>query len=98
MACRSIGPAQKETERRRHSRIGPFVCFLPMMAIFFGIVDVCFAVSIQSLFSQATRAGSRFAITYSGNYNGSTCSASQSACIANVVQDNAVGFLAGNRK
>jgi len=65
-----------------------------MMAMFFGVIDVCYAVSIQSLFSQAVRAGSRFAITYSASYNGTACG-SQAACIAQVVQDNAVGFLAG---
>jgi hypothetical protein len=65
-----------------------------MMAMFFGIIDVCYAVSIQSLFSQAVRAGSRFAITYSASYNGNTCT-SQAACITQVVQDNAVGLLAG---
>jgi Flp pilus assembly protein TadG len=73
------------------------LCMLPMMAMFFGIIDVCYAVSIQSLFSQAVRAGSRFAITYSANYNGTSCATSQAACIAQVVQDNSVGFLAGNR-
>lgn len=72
------------------------LCFLPMMAMFFGVIDVCYAVSIQSLLSQAVRAGSRFAITYSGSYNGTTCT-SQAACIASVVQDNSVGFLAGTK-
>jgi hypothetical protein len=67
-----------------------------MMAMFFGVIDVCYAVSIQSLFSQAVRAGTRFAVTFSTSYNGNTCS-SQAACIAQVVQDNAVGFLAGTK-
>jgi hypothetical protein len=65
-----------------------------MMAMFFGIIDVCYAVSIQSLLSSATRAGSRWAVTFQTSYNGSTCT-SQAACIAQVVQDNAAGFLAG---
>jgi TadE-like protein len=72
------------------------VCFLPMMAMFFGIIDVCYAVSIQSLLSQATRAGSRWAVTYQTAYDGNTCT-SQATCIAQVVQDNSVGFLAGNK-
>jgi hypothetical protein len=67
-----------------------------MMAMFFGIIDVCYAVAIQSLFSQAVRAGSRFAITFSGTYDGNTCT-SQAVCIAQVVQDNCVGFLAGTK-
>jgi Flp pilus assembly protein TadG len=72
------------------------LCFLPMMAMFFGVIDVCYAVSIQSLLSQAVRAGSRFAITYSATYNGANCT-SQATCIASVVQDNSVGFLAGTK-
>jgi len=72
------------------------ICFLPMMAMFFGVIDVCFALSIQSLFSAATRAGARWAVTYAGTYGGTTCT-SQAVCIAKVVQDNAVGFLAGTK-
>ena len=44
----------------------------------------------------AVRAGARFAVTYSASYNGTTCT-SQSACMAKVVQDNSVGFLAGTK-
>jgi hypothetical protein len=72
-----------------------------MMAMFFGIIDVAYAISIQSLFSQSVRAGSRFAITFSGSYNGTACGTSsggsQASCIASVVQDNSVGFLAGTK-
>jgi Flp pilus assembly protein TadG len=71
------------------------MCFLPMMAMFFGVIDVCFAVSIQSLFSQAVRAGSRWAITYQTTYNGTACT-SQAVCIAQVVQDNSIGMLSGS--
>jgi Flp pilus assembly protein TadG len=88
--------------RRRRKQRGDAIlewglCLLPMMAMFFGIIDVCYAVSIQSLFSQAVRAGSRFAVTYSSTYNGNSCVTSQAACIAQVVQDNSVGFMAGTR-
>ena len=71
------------------------LCLLPMFAMFFGIIDVCYAVSIQSLLSQAVRAGSRWAVTYQSTYNSTTCS-SQATCIAQVVVDNAVGFLSAN--
>jgi Flp pilus assembly protein TadG len=66
-----------------------------MFAMFFGIIDVCYAVSIQSLLSQAVRAGSRWAVTYQSTYNSTTCS-SQATCITQVVVDNAVGFLSAN--
>jgi len=71
------------------------LCLLPMFAMFFGIIDVCYAVSIQSLLSQAVRAGSRWAVTYQSTYNSTTCS-SQATCITQVVVDNAVGFLSAN--
>jgi Flp pilus assembly protein TadG len=98
-----IAISPRRRKQRGNTILDSALCFLPMMAMFFGIIDVCYAVSIQSLFSQAVRAGSRFAITYSGTYNSSVCgsgspaSGSQAACIAQVVQDNAVGFLAGTK-
>jgi Flp pilus assembly protein TadG len=91
-----IAVSPRRRKQRGNTILDSALCFLPMMAMFFGIIDVCYAVSIQSLFSQAVRAGSRFAITFSANYNGNSC-ASQAACIAQVVQDNAVGFLAGTK-
>jgi Flp pilus assembly protein TadG len=91
-----IAISTRRRRQRGNTILDSALCFLPMMAMFFGIIDVCYAVSIQSLFSQAVRAGSRFAITYSGTYNGNTCT-SQAVCIAQVVQDNAVGFLAGTK-
>jgi Flp pilus assembly protein TadG len=91
-----IAVSARRRKQRGNTVLDSALCFLPMMAMFFGIIDVCYAVSIQSLFSQAVRAGSRFAITYSASYNGTPCS-SQAVCIAHVVQDNAVGFLAGTK-
>jgi Flp pilus assembly protein TadG len=89
--------ARRKKKQRGDAILEWALCLLPMMAMFFGIIDVCYAVSIQSLFSQSVRAGSRFAVTFSSTYNGNSCATSQAACIAQVVQDNSVGFLAGNR-
>jgi len=69
--------------------------FLPMLAFFLGIVDVSLAIFIQSTLTTATREGTRFAITYSPSFNGTSCVASQSTCIDNVVQYNAVGVPNG---
>jgi Flp pilus assembly protein TadG len=91
-----IAVSTRRRKQRGNTILESAMVFLPMMAMFFGVIDVCFAVSIQSLFSQAVRAGSRWAITYTTTYNGNTC-ASQATCIASVVQDNAVGFLAGTK-
>ena len=69
--------------------------FLPMMAMFFGIMDVSFAVFIQSTLNSAAREGTRFAVTFSPSYNGTSCASSQATCVSQVVQDNATGFLSG---
>jgi Flp pilus assembly protein TadG len=68
---------------------------MPMLALFLGIVDVSFAVYIQSTLTNATREGARFAITYGSTYNGNSCSSSQASCIAQVVQANAIGLPQG---
>jgi Flp pilus assembly protein TadG len=97
-----IAVSARRREQRGHSILESALVFLPMMAMFFGIIDVSYAISIQSLFSQSVRSGSRFAITYTANYNGTDCGAnagsgSQATCIEQVVQDNSVGFLAGTK-
>ncbi len=68
--------------------------FLPMMAMFLGIVDVSLAVYIQSTLNSATREGTRWAITFQTSYNGTACT-SQSSCITQVVQNYAVGVPGG---
>jgi Flp pilus assembly protein TadG len=86
--------------RRRSARQGgnamleAALIFLPMMAMFLGIVDVSLAVYIQSTLTSATREGTRWAITYQTSYNGNACT-SQSTCIAQVVQNYAVGVPGG---
>jgi Flp pilus assembly protein TadG len=87
--------------RRRVARQGgnamleAALIFLPMMAMFLGIIDVSLAVYIQSTITAATREGARFAITFQSNYKGTDCTASQAACTALVVQNYAVGLPAG---
>ncbi len=91
-----IAVSQRRKNQRGNQMLESALCFLPMLAMFFGFIDVCYAVSIQSLLAAATRAGSRWAITYQPTYNGVGC-ASQATCTAQVVQANAVGFLAGTK-
>jgi len=85
----------RRKKQRGNTILESALCFLPMIAMFFGIIDVCYAVAIQSLFSQAVRAGARWAITYQSTYDGATC-ASQAVCTAQVVADNSVGFLSAS--
>jgi Flp pilus assembly protein TadG len=88
----AVSPGRRK--QRGNTVLESALCFLPMMAMFFGIIDVCYAVSIQSLLSPAVRGGSGWAITYQSSYDGNTC-ASQAVCIAQVVQDNSVAFWPG---
>jgi Flp pilus assembly protein TadG len=97
---RNAATSRKSSNSRRQRQGGGALLegaliFLPMMAMFFGIVDVSFAVFIQSTLNTAAREGVRFAVTFSPNYNGTSCASSQATCIAQVVQDNATGFLSG---
>lgn len=69
----------------------------PMLALFFGIIDFGFLFFLSSTLQNATRSGSRFAITYGSSYNGTDCTSSQFTCITQVVQDNAFGFLSGTK-
>lgn len=71
--------------------------FLPMMAMFFGIVDIALSVWVQSTLTTATREGTRFAITFASSYNGTSCASSQASCIDLVVENNAIGLLSGSK-
>ncbi len=66
-----------------------------MMALFFGIIDFSFVVYLQSTFTHAAREAARFAITFRSTYGTKNCDSSQAACIIQVAQDNASGFLSG---
>ena len=69
--------------------------WLPMFALFFGIMDFSLAIFLESTFEQAAREGVRFATTFQSSYNGQDCTASEATCITQVVKDNSVGFLSG---
>jgi Flp pilus assembly protein TadG len=89
--------------RRRRKRQGGdsllemALIFIPMIALFFGIVDFSFVIFLESTFESAAREGTRFAITFQSAYGGLNCTQGQSACTAQVVQDNSVGFLSGSK-
>jgi len=69
---------------------------VPTLVIFFGILDVAMVVFVQNTLMHATREAARFAMTYSPSYNASSCTSSQAACISQVAQTNAFGFLSGS--
>src|ERR1700730_13268227 len=85
----------KRTSQRGNAILEGALIFLPMLAFFFGIVDVSLGIFVQSTLTTATREGTRFAITYGSSFNGNSCAGSQSSCVDQVVQYNAVGLPAG---
>lgn len=90
----------KPVRRRRgesgQAMIEGALIFVPMFALFFGILDIGFAVSLQNAFVHAAREGTRVAITYPSKYDGVDCSSSQYTCISHAVQINSLGFLSGS--
>lgn len=60
---------------------------LPMMALFFAMIDVPFAIFIQNTLREAAREGVRFAITQQTGAGG------QDAAIKSVVERYSMGFL-----
>ena len=86
--------------RRRRGRGQNLIEFalvlLPLMVLLLGIIDFSFLIFAQSVLTDSTRQGARFASTFSSTYGGSSCAGSQAACIKRVVQDNSFNFLAGS--
>lgn len=66
--------------------------FLPLFALFLGIVEFSFSMFIQSTFQNATRDAVRVGITYNMTYNGTTYT-DQTALMEAVAQANTFGFL-----
>jgi len=67
---------------------------LVMATIIFSVADLSMAVFLRNLLQHSAREGVRWAVTFSPTYNGSAC-ATQTACITQVVQNNAMSFLNG---
>ncbi|HEY1759714.1 MAG TPA: TadE/TadG family type IV pilus assembly protein [Bryobacteraceae bacterium] len=85
-------PAARKPRQKGHVMLEAALCFLPLMALMFGIMDFSFSIFMQSSFQNATREAVRFGITYGLVYNGTTYS-SQTLAMTAVAQANAFGFL-----
>lgn len=68
--------------------------FLPLFAIFLGVIDFSVVIFLRGLYQAAVREGVRFAITYNTTYSGVACG-THTQCIQRVVQANTLGFLNG---
>ena len=84
----------RRPRQRGHLALEMALCFLPLMALIFGILDFSMVTFIQGAFQNATREAVRFGITYNLTYNGTTYSG-QTAVMKAVVQNNGFGFLSG---
>jgi Flp pilus assembly protein TadG len=90
-------PRKERKGERGNAMVETALVFIPMLAMFFGILDVSMVVFLQSTLMSAAREGTRFAITYGSTYNGNSCATSEATCITAAVQTNAFGFLAGTK-
>lgn len=77
---------------RRGSAMVEFsLVLVPLLALFFGLIDFSLAIFLKSTFQHAVREGVRYAVT------GRTQPGfGQDASIRSVVQQNAMGFLDGS--
>ena len=87
---------RRQVGQRGNTMVETALVFLPMLAMFFGILDVSMVVFLQSTLMSAAREGTRFAITFGSTYNGTSCATSQAACTVLATQKNSFGFLAGS--
>jgi Flp pilus assembly protein TadG len=69
--------------------------FLPLFALFIGIVEFSFSIFMQSTFQNATRDAVRTGITYNMTYNGASYT-DQTSLMDAVAQANTFGFLSSN--
>ncbi|MBM3811380.1 MAG: pilus assembly protein [Acidimicrobiia bacterium] len=90
-ACSRLRQASSR-RRKGNTLVETAIGFLPLMALFFGLMDFSLVIFLQSTFQSAVNAGVRFAVTFTPHYKGMPC-ATQTGCIRKVVQDNAAGFL-----
>lgn len=82
----------RKTRQRGHVAVEMALGFLPLFALFVGVLDFSFSMFIQSTFQNATRAAVRVGITYNMTYGGTTYS-SQTTEMEGVAQANSFGFL-----
>jgi Flp pilus assembly protein TadG len=86
---------QRRPTQRGNSILELALIMTPMFALLLSIVELSMPIFKKSTFTAAVREGCRYGITYQVAYNGTTYT-SQTAAIKAVVQNNAMGFLAGS--
>jgi Flp pilus assembly protein TadG len=84
------GPDRRTRGRRGNAMVEFCIVFLPLMALLVAIVDFSMPIFLRCTFTHAVREGSRYGITFQ-----TVSGLSQTDSIKRVVQQNAMGFLAG---
>jgi len=87
----------RPTRQRGHVAAEMALGFLPLFALFIGILDFSFSIFVQSSFQNATRDAVRFGITYNLTFNGKT-ETTLTAVMEDVAQYNSFGFLSSTLK
>ena len=85
----------RSSRRKGHVAAEMALGFLPLFALFVGILDFSFSIFMQSSFQNATREAVRFGITYNLTYSGTTYG-SQTLAMEAVAQANSFGFLSSS--
>jgi Flp pilus assembly protein TadG len=84
-----------KTRQRGHVAAEMALGFLPLFALFIGVVEFSFSMFIQSAFQNATRDAARVGITYNMTYNGVPYT-DQTSLMEAVAQSVTFGFLSSN--
>jgi Flp pilus assembly protein TadG len=90
----------RRPRQRGHLALEMALCFLPLMALIFAIMDFSMVLFIQGAFNNATREAVRIGSTYNMTYPpagdpNSVTYSDQTDLMKAVVQANAFGFLSG---
>jgi len=86
------GIRNRAGNRRGNVMLEFALCYLPLLGMCFGIIDVSFVVFLKSMLQSGVRDSVRFGITYSTSINGTSCG-TMTLCMKKVVQDVSLGFL-----
>jgi Flp pilus assembly protein TadG len=93
MATISTTGLNPRRSERGQSAIESVLIILPLFAVLCAIIDFSMALFIRNSLVSAVREGTRYAVTGQTGAGGSAC---QDASIKSIVQNNAMGLLAGS--
>jgi len=93
MAKLNTSLRKSKGSQRGQAMLESALVIIPLFAILCAIIDFSMALFVRNSLVLAVREGTRYAVTGQIGYGGAAC---QDLSIKNVVQDNAMGVLAGS--